>query len=122
MPPAPNRDHQDLALALGSWLRSHWALPLGNRVHAQVNVALPGAWPGDYRIPDLILLTPDRFSIDRNEYFEGPPTAVIEIRSPGDVTTEKTPFYARLGATELWTIDRDTKAPQIDTFAAPVYF
>ncbi len=113
MPPVPNREHQDLALALGVWLRTRWAIPLGNRVHGPINLASPGGWPNDYRIPDLVLLTPDRFQIDHNEYFEGAPTAVIEIRSPGDETVEKMPFYAKLGVPELCIIDGDTKAPEL---------
>lgn len=112
-PPAPNREHQDMALALGSWLRTHWAMPLGNRVHTQINLASPGGWPNDYRIPDLLLLTPDRFEIDCNEYFEGGPTAVIEIRSPGDETSDKMSFYAKLDVPEVWIIDRDTKALEL---------
>ena len=59
MPPMPNREHQNLALALGSWLRIHWAIPLGNRVYGPINLASPGGWPKDYRIPDLVLLTPE---------------------------------------------------------------
>jgi Uma2 family endonuclease len=113
MPPVPNREHQDLALTLAFWLRTHWAVPRGNRVHGPINLASPGGWPNDYRIPDLVLLTPDRFEIDHNEYFEGAPTVVIEIRSPGDETIEKMPFYARLGVPEMWIIDRDTKVPEI---------
>lgn len=113
MPPMPNREHQDLALALGGWLRTQWAIPLGNRVHGPINLAPPGGWPHDYRIPDLVLLTPDRFEIDHNEYFEGAPTVVIEIRSPGDETVEKMPFYARLGVPELWIIGRDTRVPEL---------
>ena len=61
MPPVPNREHQDLALTLAFWLRTHWAVPRGNRVHGPINVASPGGWPNDYRIPDLVLLTPERF-------------------------------------------------------------
>jgi Uma2 family endonuclease len=82
-------------------------------VYHQINVASLGGWPNDYRIPDLVLLTPDRFHIDRDDYFEGPPTAVVEIRSPGDETDEKLPFYGRIGVPEVWVIDRDTKAPEI---------
>ena len=113
MPPAPNREHQDLTVGLVSWLRANWASPLGNRVHIQLNLASPGGWPKDYRIPDLVLLTPERFEIDHNEYFEGAPTVVIEIRSPGDETVEKMPFYARLGVPELWIIGRDTRVPEL---------
>jgi Uma2 family endonuclease len=113
MPPVPNREHQDVAKALIIWIQTHWAAPLGNRVHGPINLASPGGWPSDYRIPDLVLLTPDRFGIDHNEYFEGFPTVVVEIRSPGDETMDKMPFYARLGVPELWIIDRDTRRAEL---------
>jgi Uma2 family endonuclease len=113
MPPVPNREHQDVLMSLAIWLRTHWALSLGNRVHGPINLASPGGWPNDYRIPDLVLLTPDRFEIDHNEYFEGAPAVVIEIRSPGDETMEKMPFYAKLGVPEMWIIERDTKVPEL---------
>jgi Uma2 family endonuclease len=49
--------------------------------------------------------------MDRNDYFEGAPTDVVEIRSPGDEAFEKLPFYAQLGVPEVWIIDRDSKVP-----------
>jgi Uma2 family endonuclease len=113
MPPLPNREHQDFQWSFETWLRTFWARPGGNRVYHEINLASPGGWPHDYRIPDLLLLTPDRFGIDRNEYFEGPPTVVVEIRSPDDESYEKFPFYAKLGVPEVWVVDRDTKAPEV---------
>ena len=113
MPPMPNRSHQDLELDLGAWLKTNWARPRGNKVYPPINLALPGRWPEDYRIPDLVLLTPDRFHIDRNEYFEGGPTVVVEIRSPGDESYEKLSFYAQLEIPEVWIIDRDTRRPEV---------
>ncbi|MHB1035200.1 MAG: Uma2 family endonuclease [Pirellulales bacterium] len=121
MPPMPNRSHQDLEGALETWLRTHWAGPRGNRVYHQINVASVGGWPNSYRIPDLVLLTPKRFDIDRNEYFEGAPEVVVEIRSPGDETIEKLPFYSRLGVPEVWVIARDTKVPDVYVLAAGDY-
>ena len=103
------------------WLRTHWARPRGNRVHLEANVASIGGWPNDYRIPDLVLLTPDRFGIDHDVYFEGAPTVVVEIRSPGDETMEKLPFYARLGVPEVWVVDRDTKQPELYLLRAGQY-
>ena len=82
-------------------------------MHGSVNVASIGGWPKDFRVPDIVLLTPDRFSIDHDEYFEGPPAVVIEIRSPGDESFEKLPFYAQLGVPEVWIIARDVKTPLI---------
>lgn len=121
MPPMPNRDHQDLEGAMETWLRTHWARPHGNKVYHQINLASPGGWSSNYRIPDLLLLTPDRFHIDRNEYFEGPPLVVVEIRSPGDETAEKMPFYAKLGVPEVWIVDRDTKAPEVHVLQGTGY-
>ena len=113
MPPAPNREHQAFESALERWIYDHWARPNGARVYHQINVASPGGWPHDYRIPDLVLLAPDRFHIDRNEYFEGAPTAVVEIHSPGDEAYEKLPFYAAIGVPEAWIVRRDTKRPEL---------
>jgi Uma2 family endonuclease len=113
MAPSPNRDHQELELHLAIWLQHHWAQPKGCRVLTRINVAAPGAWPEDYRIPDIVLLTPDRFHIDCNEYFDGGPEVVVEIHSEGDESYDKFDFYAKVGVREVWVIDRDTKQPEI---------
>jgi hypothetical protein len=47
----------------------------------QQNRPIPGAWPDDYRIPDLVLVTPSRYHINCNEFIGGGPDAVIETRS-----------------------------------------
>jgi len=113
MTPSPNRSHQNFHWELESWLRAFWDRPFGNKVYHEINVASVGGWPNNYRIPDLVLLTPDCFHIDCNEYFEGAPTVVVEIHSPGDEAYEKLPFCARIGVPEVWVIDRDTKTPTI---------
>ncbi len=111
--PAPNREHQDLEGSLEGYLRSHWGRPRGARVYHQINLAPPGGRPDDYRIPDLVLLTAERFAIDHNEYFEGAPDAVVEIHSPDDEAYDKLPFYEELGVPEAWVIHRDTKQPEV---------
>jgi Uma2 family endonuclease len=121
MAPSPNRDHQDFEFALESWLRQHWADPNGCRVYHQINVSEPGSWPNNYRIPDLVLLTPSRFDIDCNEYFDGGPDAVVEIHSPGDEAYDKLDFYAKLDVLEVWIIDRDTRRPEILELAGDEY-
>jgi Uma2 family endonuclease len=90
-------------------------------VHHQVNVALPGGWPNDYRIPDLVLLAPERFAINRDVYLEGAPTVVVEVRSPGDETMEKLPFYAKLGVPEVWVVERDTRVPELCVLRSGAY-
>lgn len=124
MVPEPTREHQDLEGALETWLRTHWARPLGNRVYHRINLTPADHienWMHNYRTPDLVLLTPDRLHIDHNEFFAGGPTAVVEIRSPGDETHEKRPFYARLGVPEMWIIERDTRAVQLLTLEREEY-
>jgi Uma2 family endonuclease len=122
MPPEPNLAHQDLALSLVAWLEIHWkGSQRGNRVRLPVNVAPSGGWPHDYRIPDLMLVRADSRGVDRGEYYEGPPTVVIEIRSPGDESYEKLSFYAKLGVPEVWIIHRDTKAPEVYVLDAGRY-
>lgn len=59
----------------------------------------------DYRIPDLIVFGPEVLA-DRG--IQGPPELVVEIRSPGDDSFRKLPFYEEIGAGEVLIIDRDT--------------
>lgn len=121
--PMPNRTHQRFARDLLMFLQLHWAKPLGAEVHQEVNLAPADVadWTKNYRIPDLVLLTPDRFHIDKNEYMAGAPLAVVEIASPGDESAEKLPFYAGLGVPEVWFVDRDTKAVELRTLADGAY-
>jgi Uma2 family endonuclease len=119
--PSPTRDQQDFEGALEFWLRLHWAKPNGCRVYHQINIAEPGTWPNNYRIPDLVLLTPERFRSDCNEYFDGGPDAVVEIHSLGDEVYDKLPFYALVGVREVWIIDRDTRQPELRELIAGEY-
>jgi Uma2 family endonuclease len=96
------------------YVRGYWARPRKAKVFHQVNLESVGGWPNDnYRIPDLLFLTPARFHIDKDEYFEGWPDGVVEIYSPGDESYEKLEFYRDLGVPEVWIIHRDTKEPEI---------
>lgn len=121
MPPEPNRHHQDLEGSMETFLRTRWARPRRCKVYHRINLALPGRWPDDFRIPDLVLLTPERFFIDKNEYFEGAPAVVVEIYSPGDEAYEKLEFFARLGVPEVWIVHRDTKEAEIHALEGGVY-
>lgn len=112
MSPEPNYEHQDFEGSLEFWLRFNYARPQRAKVLHRINLALPGAgssWVDNYRIPDLVLLTRDRFSINCDTHFEGGPEVAVEIRSPNDESEEKLPFYAQLGILEVWIIDRDSK-------------
>lgn len=109
----PINKHQHFAVELLVYLRRYWARPRRARVYHEVNLASVGGWPGDYRVPDLVLLSKERFHIDRGKYFEGAPDALVEIHSPGDETYDKLPFYEELKVPEVWIIHRDTKEPEV---------
>lgn len=116
MPPMPNGMHSDFAADLRDFLKRHWAKPTGGLVRLEVNLTTPedeAHWTLNYRIPDLVLLDRPRLGIDKNTYMAGAPLVVVEIRSPGDETYEKFPFYAGLGVPEVWVFDRDTRAPEL---------
>ena len=116
MPPMPNRHHQNIALDLAIYLKTHWVKDSTGRVHQEVNLTTPedeAAWTLNYRIPDLVLLDPPRFGIDKIEYMVGAPLVVVEIASPGDETYDKFPFYAGLGVPEVWVIHRDSRTPEL---------
>ncbi len=121
MTPMPSREHQDFLSELDAWIRSHWARPYGNRVHREINLASVGGWPHDFRSPDLVLLTPDRFDIDHDTYFEGAPLIAVEIHSPGDEAYEKLEFYAELEVPEVWIIHRDNREAEVFLLDASGY-
>lgn len=75
----------------------------------------------DYRVPDLMFVRPELVT---ERGVDGPADLVVEIRSPGDETYLKLPWYADLGVSEMLVIDRDTLAVElfrgIDPVAVPV--
>ena len=116
MAPMPNLFHQELGSELFGLLKQRWAKPLGGKVYQEINLTTPEDeqdWTKNYRVPDLVLLSAERLEFRRVEYVAGPPLVCIEIKSPNDESYEKLPFYAGLGVPEVWSIDRDTKKPDM---------
>ena len=96
------------------YLDQCWAKPRGCKAHHGVNITTrkdEANWLHNFRIADIVLLTPDRFHIDKNEYML---LVVVEIASPGDETYDKFSFYAgRKQIPEVWVIHRDTRTPEM---------
>ncbi|MBK8978156.1 MAG: Uma2 family endonuclease [Planctomycetes bacterium] len=115
MVPSPSIRHQGLEVQSICWLATRWEGE-GRRLIHGVGVARPGVerWVHDFRVPDISLLTPRGAAREvAGTHFEGGPDAVIELRSPGDETYDKLPFYCEVGCREIWVIDRDTCAVEI---------
>jgi Uma2 family endonuclease len=113
VPPMATNDHQDFAGQLLVYLTMYWARPRKAKAYPEVNLASIGGWKHNYRIPDLMLLSPKRYHIDKGTHFEGAPDLVVEIHSPNDEAYEKLDFYEELGVPEVWIIDRDSREPEI---------
>jgi len=106
MVPAASGEHQRTILRLGMvWYPL--AEAAGLEIRHEWNL-IPEGEPGwnDFRVPDLIVLPPETYS-ERGAI--GPVALVVEIRSPGDESFLKLPFFERLGVGEVLIIDRDTK-------------
>ena len=71
----------------------------------------------DYRVPDVTVYRPDVVS---GGGVDGAPELVIEIRSPGDESDAKVPWYLGRGAGAVVVIDRDTLAVEAYTAAGRV--
>jgi len=66
-------------------------------------------WKKNFRVPDVVVVLNEGRAVDCVTHWMGGPDFLVEVRSPGDDTDAKVPFYARIGARELLVIDRDTR-------------
>lgn len=107
MVPPPSEEHQRTGGRLYVAL-SGVADTVGLHVRYETGVFDP-ANPTDesYRTPDLVVFDEAARSA---RGVEGRALLVVEIRSPGDETFDKLPFYERMSVAEMLVIDRDSKA------------
>ncbi len=106
VPPA-NEEHQRIG---GHLLATLFALVEESGLHLRHEIglfdpAIPE--PTSYRQPDLAVFS-DAVRTERG--IDGAAHLVVEIRSPGDESFQKLPFYERMGVGEVLIIDRDTKS------------
>jgi Uma2 family endonuclease len=122
MPPAPNREHQRILDELIIFL-----LPLLRRrgrgtFQSGINVFDDASPKENYRVPDATFVSSGHEKVLAQDGTRGGgPDAVIEVRSPGDESYEKLPFFASLGVREVVVIDRDAKKPEVFRLAGQQY-
>jgi Uma2 family endonuclease len=112
MPPMPNNEHQRIVMKLCNVLYE---------VLDETAAIFPGAnvsdraddWEHNYRCPDVVVVLTGGQAIDRGTHWQGGPDFLVEIRSPGDDSTAKIPFYAGLGVREVLVLDRDARTPAL---------
>lgn len=102
MVPPPSGDHQILGTRLAVALSAP-AEARGLLLSYETGLF---ASDDDYRVPDLIVASPLQRS-DRG--VEGTAELVIELRSPGDETDAKLPWYAARRVTEVLVVDPATR-------------
>jgi Uma2 family endonuclease len=77
-------------------------------VYAGVNLSdRENDWLNNYRIPDLAVFLNGTKAKNCGTHWMGGPDFAVEIRSPGDETLQKIPFYEKVGTRELLVIDRE---------------
>lgn len=108
MVPPPFERHQaieaELVVALRAVARAHRL-----KVRSEVGVF---AAADDYRVPDVVVYSA---AVATERGVDGAPQLVVEVRSPGDETSEKVPWYLDRGARAVLVIDRDTLALELHT-------
>ena len=114
MTPAPKLEHQRIVDELIMFLGRHVSTSGRGTLRSNINVLSDAQTWTNYRIPDLTFVAKGREHVFCEDGVRvSGPDAVIEIRSPGDETYDKLPFYAALGTREVIVIDRDTKRREI---------
>ena len=108
MPPLANNPHQETVGFLTPIY--HEVAPPGSRVFPGANVSdQPDDWKKNFRCPDVVVVLPGSLAVDRFTHWFGGPDFLTEIKSPGDDTLEKIPFYSQIKVRELLIIERDTR-------------
>ena len=121
MAPAPSLEHQRMLRELVAFLTYFCRRTGLGTIYPEINVFEHLA-EENYRIPDVVFVATGREAILVEDGIRGGgPDAVIELRSPGDETYEKLPFYARIGVREVVIVDRDTKRPEVYRLAGSGY-
>ena len=122
MAPAPAFEHQRMQSELAAFLVILFKRKQRGTIVGAINVFDERSRLPDYRIPDFTFVAAGREEVIAEDGIRGgAPDAVIEIRSPGDETYEKLPFFARLGVREVVVIDRDTKRTEVFRLAGEQY-
>jgi Uma2 family endonuclease len=106
--PPPDRRHQAIEAELMFALRAS-VHGRGWKITPETGVFASST---DYRIPDLVVYASEAAS---ERGVDGAPEVVIEIRSPGDESDAKVPWYLDRGTKAVLIVDRDTLALDLQT-------
>lgn len=122
MTPAPGNEHQRILDKLVVFLVPLMERTRRGTLRSGINVFDESSPTENYRIPDATFVSAGREALLVEDGLRGGgPDAAVEIRSPGDETYEKLPFFAKLSVREVVVIDRDSKRPEVYRLAGGAY-
>ena len=114
MSPLASNPHQEIVVTLSAALFEVVHEPGLGKVFPGANVSDRHAdWEHNYRCPDVVVVMAGGAAVDRGTHWQGGPDFLVEVRSPGDDTITKLPFYAAIGVREVLVADRDTREPTL---------
>lgn len=107
MSPHANNEHQGLAIKIAGIIQSviDWN-DLGTTFLGANVSNRHDDWTKNYRVPDVLVFSPQTSAIDRETHWLGGPELAVEITSPGERVLDKLDFYAATSTKELLVIDR----------------
>jgi Uma2 family endonuclease len=110
VPPLATNPHQDVIGGLAALFYLGINLEARGRVYPGANVSdRREGWEGNYRVPDIVVVLNEGRAVDCGTHWMGGPDFLTEVRSPGDDTEGKLPFYGGIGVRELLVVHRDTR-------------
>src|SRR5687768_1833214 len=105
MAPIANDEHQELQAKLVAVFQTVVGWSGEGLVHGGVNVSdRDEGWEHNYRCPDVVVFMKGTSARNCDTHWVGGPDFAVEIRSPGDRTPQKLPFYAAVNVRELLVI------------------
>ncbi len=110
--PPPSDDHGTLLIELAFFLEPE-SKRRGGRLVDGPGLRPPGTGTSNFRVPDLVYLSPEDEAGVCAGWIEGGLAVAFEIRSPRDESYAKMPFYASRGVRELVVIDREEREIRI---------
>src|SRR5688572_7056124 len=107
MAPLANDEHQAIQLGLASIFQTVVGWDGRGLVRAGVNVSdRDEGGEHNYRCPDVVVFMKGTSARNCNTHWVGGPDFAVEVRSRGDRTTQKFPFYASVNVRELLVVER----------------
>lgn len=107
MSPLADDLHQNLTGEFDSILREIIQRKGLGQVRPGINITdRPDDWQKNYRCPDVVVFLNGTTAVNHGTFWHGGPDFAVEVRSPGDQSRKKLPFYGRVGTRELLIIDR----------------